>query len=84
MSALFTLLSRKRIEVRRGVLLMDRLDNLLQGIRSYKWYRFWRWVFGHKYTCCNEITRRCRRCYAEGRIPPEHPAGIYMREGKIL
>ena len=61
-----------------------RIKERFMMIRSYKWYRFWCKVFGHKYTCCNEITKRCSRCAAEGRIPESHPAGVYVKRVKML
>lgn len=48
---------------------------------SYRWYRFKCWLFGHKYSCCSIITRRCSKC-VEGQLLRKF--ALYFQKGKEL
>jgi len=37
---------------------------------QYTWYRIKCKIFGHNFSCCNEIYQRCSKCYEPGRIQP--------------
>ena len=46
----------------------DTVELKAREIIKYIWLRICRRVYGHKYDCCNVVTRDCSKCHMARRV----------------